>query len=106
MTTTHADTPSLADDLATRSDDELYDILTHIDRQQAPQRYAAVRDEFARRHGPTLKGQPLDAYFDQARRNRPLAERSTLKRKILIGFAIWGLAMLIVRAVLYLRSAR
>lgn len=106
MTTRHEDTPSLADDLADRSDDELYDILTHIDRQQVPQRYAAVRDEFARRHGPTLRGQQLDAYFDQARRNRPFAERSTLKKKILIGFAIWGLAMLIVRAVLYLRSVR
>jgi len=106
MTTRHEDTSLLADDLAARSDDELYDILTHIDRQKVPQRYVEVRDEFARRHGPTLKGQQLDAYFDQARRNRPFAERSNWKRKILIGFAIWSLAMLIVRAVLYLRSVR
>jgi len=106
MTMRHDDTPSASDDLAARSDDELYDILTHIDRQQAPGRYTAVRDEFARRHGTTIKGQTLDDYFDHARRNRPFAERSTFKKKILIGFAIWSLAMLVVRAVLYLRSVR
>jgi len=106
MTTRHEDMPSPADDLATRSDDELFDILTHIDRQQVPERYAEVRDEFARRHGATIKGQKLDDYFDKARRNRPFAERSTFKKKILIGLALWSLAMLIVRAVLYLRSVR
>jgi hypothetical protein len=106
MTSRHEDTPWLADDLATRSDDELYDILTHIDRHQVPERYAAVRDEFARRHGATIKGQNLDDYFDHTRLNRPFAERSTFKKKILIGFAIWSLAMLVVRAVLYLRSVR
>jgi hypothetical protein len=95
-----------SDDLPTRSDDELYDILIHIDRQQAPERYLAVRDEFARRQGSTIKGQSLDDYFERARRNRPFAERSTFKKKMLIGFAIWSLAMLLVRAVLYLRSAR
>ncbi len=94
------------DDLASRSDDELFDILTHIDRRQAPDRYAAVRDEFARRHGPTIKGQALDDYFDWARRNRPFAARSTFKKKILIGLAVWSLAMLLVRAVMYLRSMR
>jgi hypothetical protein len=106
MTIRHEDTASASDDLATRSDDELYDILTHIDRQLAPERYTAVRDEFARRHGASIKGQSLDDYFDQARLNRPFAERSTFKKKILIGFAIWSLAMLVVRAVLYLRSVR
>jgi hypothetical protein len=106
MSIRHQDTPSASDDLAIRSDDELYDILTHIDRQLAPERYIAVRDEFARRHGATIKGQSLDDYFDQARLNRPFAERSTFKKKILIGFAIWSLAMLVVRAALYLRSVR
>ena len=93
-----------SDDLPARSDDELDDILTHVDRQQAPERYLAVRDEFARRHGSTIKGQNLDDYFDRARRNRPFAKRSTFKKKILIGLAIWSLAMLLVRAVLYLRQ--
>jgi hypothetical protein len=104
MPTANDDGSKVADDLAGRSDDELYDILTHIDRQQVPGRYAAVRDEFARRHGPTIKGQSLDDYFDQARRRRPFVARSTFKRKMLIGLAIWSLAMLVVRGVMYLRS--
>lgn len=106
MTTRPEDTPLLADDLASRTDDELDDILTHLDRHQVPQRYAAVRDEFARRHGATIKGQNLDDYYDRARLNRPFAARSTFKKKILIGLAIWSLAMLVVRAVLYLRQMR
>jgi hypothetical protein len=93
-------------DWASRSDDELYDTLTHIDRQQVPERYAAIRDEFARRHGSTIKGQPIDDYFDRVRQNRPFAERSTIKKKILIGIAIWSLTMLLIRAVLYLRSLK
>jgi len=99
-------TPPITGDLAGRTDDELYDILIHVDRQQAAQRYAAVRDEFARRHGPTIKGQPLDDYFDRARRDSPFAARSNFKRKILIGLAIWSLAMLALRAVMYLRQVR
>jgi hypothetical protein len=106
MSNRHDDIRSIADDLARRSDDELYDILTHIDRHQVPERYAAVRDEFARRNGSTIKGQNLDDYFDKARLNRPFAERSTFKKKILVGFAIWSLAMLLVRAVLYLRAVK
>lgn len=97
---------STTDELASRSDDELYDILTHIDRHQVPERYLAVRDEFARRHGATIKGQPIDDYFDHARQRRPFAEHSTFKRKILIGIAIWSLAMMLVRAVIYLRAQR
>jgi hypothetical protein len=104
MPTANDDGSKVADDLAGRSDDELFDILTHIDRQQAPHRYAAVRDELARRHGPTIKGQSLDDYFDGVRRNRPFIARSTFKRKMLIGLAIWSLAMLVVRGVMYLRS--
>jgi hypothetical protein len=103
MSNRHDDLTS-SDDLPTRSDDELYDILTHIDRELAAERYQAVRDEYARRHGATIKGQSLDDYFDQARLNRPFAERSTFKKKVLIGFAIWSLAMMLVRAVIYLRS--
>ena len=97
---------ALSDELASRTDDELEDILTHIDRAQAPERYRAVRDEFARRHGPTLKGQTLDDYFDRVRRNRPFAARSNFKRKLLLGLAIWSLAMLALRAVMYLRQVR
>ena len=106
MTSRNQDTASMVDDLTSRSDDELYDILTHIDRQLAPERYVAVRDEFARRHGSTIQGQNLDDYFDQARLNRPFVERSTFKKKLLIGLAIWSLAMLLVRAVLYLRALK
>jgi len=106
MTSRNDDNPSIADDLGSRSEDELYDILTHIDRQQVPERYQAVRDEFARRHGATIKGQSLDDYFAHVRRNRPFAERSTFKKKLLIGLALWSLAMLLVRAVMYLRSVR
>ena len=102
MPSRNDETPT--DDLTSRSDDEIFDILTHIDRQQAPERYVAVRDEFARRHGPTIKGQTLDDYFDRARLNRPFAVRSTFRKKVLIGLAIWSLAMLLVRAVMYLRS--
>jgi hypothetical protein len=104
MSIRNDDPQASSDDLASRSDDELYDILTHIDRQQAPERYLAVRDEFARRHGSTIKGQTLDDYFDRARFERPFAERSTFKKKVLIGFAIWSLAMMLLRAVMYLRS--
>jgi len=106
MTTTTDTTPPITGDVASRTDDELYDILIHIDRQQAAGRYAAVRDEFARRHGSTIKGQTLDDYFDRARRERPFAARSNFKRKILIGLAIWSLAMLALRAVMYLRQVR
>jgi hypothetical protein len=97
--------PTPSDELAKQSDDELFDILTHIDRHQFPERYSVVRDEFARRQGTTINGQPLDDYFDGIRRKRPLATRSTLRKKMLIGLAVWSLAMLALRAVMYLRNA-
>jgi hypothetical protein len=99
------DEPATAsEELASRTDDELYDILTHIDRRVVPERYVAARDEFARRHGATIRGQTLDDYFERARRSRPFAVRSTLKKKILVAIAIWSLAMLVLRAVMYLRA--
>ena len=106
VTIRHDELPATSDDVASRSDDELYDILTHIDRHQAAERYRAVRDEFARRHGSTIKGQSLDDYFDGARPHRPFAKHFAFKKKILVGLAIWSLAMLLVRAVLYLRSLK
>jgi hypothetical protein len=91
-------------DLSSRSDDELYDILLHIDPAQAGMRYRAAREEYARRHGRTIHGRSLDDYFAKARRQRPFGERSQFKKKILIALALWGLAMLVVRAVLYVRT--
>jgi len=91
-------------DLSSRSDDELCDILLHIDPAQAAARYRAARDEYARRHGSAIHGRSLDDYFAEARRKRPFAERSQFKKKVLIALALWGLAMLLVRAVLYVRT--
>jgi hypothetical protein len=91
-------------DLPSRSDDELYDILLHIDPAQAGMRYRAVREEYARRHGRTIHGQSVDDYFEKARRQRPFAERSRFKKRVLVALALWGLAMLLVRAVLYVRT--
>lgn len=91
-------------DLAERSDDELFDILTHIDPHEVPGRYRAARLEFVRRHGPVVRGQTVDAYFEKARRERPLAERSRFRKRILVALAVWALAMLLVRAILYLRT--
>ena len=93
-------------DLSSRSDDELYDILLHIDPAQASARYRAVRDEYARRHGSTMHGCSIEDYFEKARRKRPFAERSQFKKRILIALALWGLAMLLVRAVLFMRTHR
>jgi hypothetical protein len=87
-----------------QSDDELYDILLHIDRHAYPERYQAVRDEYAHRHGEVVNGQRLDDYFDRLRRRRPFAQRSRLKKRILVGLALWGLAMLLVRAVIFVYS--
>jgi len=106
MTTRTDDKSPFPDDLANRSDDELYDILTHIDRQLVPERYVAVRDEYVRRHGNTIKGQPIDDYFERARRNRPFAARRNFKKKIFVGLALWSLAMLLLRGILYLQSQR
>jgi hypothetical protein len=106
MPTHNNEKTSTTDDLAARSDDDLFDILTHIDRRLAAERYVAARDEFARRHGPRIKGQSLDDYFDRARQSRPFAARSTFKKKMLIGLAVWSLALLLLRAVMYLRGLR
>jgi hypothetical protein len=90
--------------LGEQSDDELHDILTHIDRQAYPERYQKVRDEYVRRHGDLVNGTPVDEYFDRIRRKRPFAERKVLKKRILIALALWSLVMLAVRAVSYLSS--
>jgi hypothetical protein len=87
-----------------QSDDELYDILIHIDREAYPARYQAVRDEYVRRHGDRVNGQPVDGYFDDARRERPFAERRRWKRRVLVALAIWSLIMLAIRAVQFLSS--
>jgi hypothetical protein len=87
-----------------QSDDELYDILTHIDRAGHPERYRAIRDEYARRHGELVNGQRLDDYFDQLRRKRPFAQRSRLKKRILLGLALFGLATLAIRAAIFVFS--
>jgi hypothetical protein len=90
--------------LGEHTDDELYDILTHIDRDAYPARYREVRDEYVRRHGALVNGRPVDDYFDRARLHRPFAERSRFKKKLLVALAVWSLLMLALRAVLYLRS--
>ncbi len=87
-----------------QSDDELDDMLMHIDRSAYPERYAALRGEYVRRHGDRVNGQPVDEYFDRARHERPFAERSRFKKRLLIAFAVWSLLMLAVRAVIYLTS--
>jgi hypothetical protein len=87
---------------ADQSDDELYDILVHIDRRANPERYQSVRDEYVRRHGEKINGHPVDAYFDRARLERPFAERSRFKKRMLLGLAIWSLFMLALRGVIYL----
>jgi len=99
-----ARTASPLRDPAEQSDDELYDILKHVDRRACPERYQSVRDEYVRRHGERVNGQPLDAYFDRARLERPLAERSRFKKRLLIALAIWSLFMLVLRGVLYLSA--
>ncbi len=91
---------------AEQTDDELYDVLTHIDREAYPERYQAIRDEFVRRHGDRINGRPVDDYFDHARIERPFAERSGCRKKVLIGLAVWSLFMLVVQAVLYLQRQR
>ncbi len=88
------------------SDDDLDDMLTHIDREAYPERYQQLRDEYVRRHGDRVNGQPVDEYFDRARHERPFAERSRFKKRILIAFAVWSLLMLAVRAVIYLTSQK
>ena len=87
------------------SDDELYDILAHIDRGAHPDRYQLLRDEFVRRHGDRVNGKPVDVYFDRTRRERPFAERSRFRRRVLIALAVWSLVMLAIRALVYLSSA-
>jgi hypothetical protein len=84
-----------------QSDDELHDILTHIRREDYPDRYQAVRDEYVRRHGELVNGRPLDDYFAQRRSKRPFAQRSRLKKRILLGLALFGLAMLVLRAAVF-----
>jgi hypothetical protein len=93
-------------DPAEQSDDELYDILTHIDREAYPDRYQRVRDEYVRRHGDRVNGQSVDDYFGRARRERPFAERSRFRKRMLIALAVWSLLMLAVRAVVYLFSQK
>jgi hypothetical protein len=89
-----------------QSDDELDDMLTHIDRQTYPTRYQALREEYVRRHGDRVNGQPVDDYFDRARHDRPFAERSRFRKRMLIALAVWSLLMLAVRAVIYLTSQK
>lgn len=87
-----------------QSDDDLDDMLMHIDREAHPERYRSLRDEYVRRHGDRVNGQPVDAYFDRARHERPFAERSRFRRQVLIALAVWSLVMLAVRALAYLSS--
>jgi hypothetical protein len=86
------------------SDDELDDMLMHIDREAYPDRYRVLRDEYVRRHGERVNGQPVDAYFDRARHERPFAERSRFRKRMLIALAVWSLLMLAARAIVYLSS--
>jgi len=87
-----------------QSDDDLDDMLMHIDREAYPDRYRVLRDEYVRRHGERVNGQPVDAYFDRARHERPFAERSRFRKRVLIALALWSLVMLTVRAIAYLSS--
>jgi hypothetical protein len=91
-------------DVERYSDSQLFDILTHVDRQKYPERYNAVRDEFTKRHGQTVDGVPVDQYFALARLNRPFAERWAFKKKVLLAVALWAAIMLAVRGVMYLVS--
>jgi len=86
------------------SDDELDDMLTHVDREAYPDRYLSLRNEYVRRHGDRVNGQPVDAYFDRVRLQRPFAERSRSRRRLLIALAVWSLFMLALRGIAYLSS--
>jgi hypothetical protein len=87
-----------------QSDDDLYDILTHIDREAYPARYQEIRDEYVRRHGDRINGRPIDDYFDVARRERPFGERRVWRRRVLVALALWSLVMLAIRAIQYVSS--
>lgn len=89
---------------AEQGDDELYDILIHVDRRAHPDRYQAARDEYVRRHGDRINGQPIDTYLARARLERPSAAKSRLERRVLVAVAFWSLFMLVLRAVHYLAS--
>lgn len=89
-----------------QSDDELDDMLARIDPKAYPDRYRSLRDEYVRRHGDRVNGQPVDDYFERARHARPFAERSRFKKRMLVALAVWSLLMLAVKAVIYLTSQR
>lgn len=91
-----------SENLATMPDDVLADIMVHVNREKYPDRYQAVRTELVRRHGSTVQGVPIDEYFDGARRQRPFAERSMVRKKILLALLAWSALMLMIKGVLYL----
>lgn len=93
---------SPSQDLTTVSDEDLTDILLHINREKYPERYGAVRDELVRRYGSTIEGVPVDEYFDDHRRRRPFTERAIAKRRWLKAVLIWGGFVLVVRGIVYL----
>jgi hypothetical protein len=103
MSAMSRDDPSLRS-APDHDDDELFDILVHIDRHAYPDRYQAIRDEYVRRHGGYVNGQPLDDYFDKARRNRPFAERSRLKKLVIYALAALSFLTLAVQAVQFVVS--
>ena len=92
------------EDIQKYSDDTLVDILTHIKREKYPQRYQMIRNEFVRRHGPTVDGVSIDDYFDRARLIRPFAERWTFKKKLLLVLLGWTALMLVVQGIIHIIS--
>jgi hypothetical protein len=90
------------DDLRKLSDEQLVDILTHIDRESYVERYEAVRDEYARRYGAIIDGRSIDDYFDEARLKRPFTEMSVFRKKLLIGLLAWSALMLAIKGIIFL----
>ena len=86
------------------SDADLLDILTRMDREKYPQRYTAVRDEYARRHFPQIPSEQLDRHFEQEAMKRPFADKAVLHLGCLIIVLAFGLVSLLVRLVIYLVS--
>lgn len=93
--------PTTGQDLTTVTDEDLSDILLHINREKFPERYAAVRNEYARRYGATHDGRPIDEYLAAARQRRPFTERRVARLRILKVLLGWGALMLLLRGILY-----
>jgi hypothetical protein len=90
---------------ASYSDEDLEKVLLRVDPQRcAPERYKALCDEFAKRHGATIEGKTIEQYFAEARRTQPFRDGWTLRKRFLLILAGWGALMLVIRGLLYLKD--